>query len=54
MRRKGECPRKPQPTNNRNTINIMITNTVPGTPPLPLRRIQPIGSAAAVTCYLKT
>lgn len=31
-----------------------MTTTDPGTPALPLRRIQPIGSAAAVTCYLKT
>ncbi|WP_089174472.1 hypothetical protein [Bosea sp. AS-1] len=32
----------------------MTTTTMPGPPMLPLRRIQPIGSAAAVTCYLKT
>lgn len=31
-----------------------MTTMIPGTPALPLRRIQPIGSAAAVTHYLKT
>ncbi|TAJ33796.1 hypothetical protein [Bosea sp. (in: a-proteobacteria)] len=31
-----------------------MTTTDPGTPALPLRRIQPVGSAASVTCYVKT
>ncbi|WP_420100736.1 hypothetical protein [Bosea sp. (in: a-proteobacteria)] len=31
-----------------------MTTMIQGTPALPLRRIQPIGSAAAVTHYLKT
>jgi hypothetical protein len=32
----------------------MTTTTIQGATPRPLRRIQPIGSAAAVTCYVKT
>ena len=33
---------------------MMTTTSIPGTTPRSLRRIQPIGSAAAVTCYVKT
>lgn len=32
----------------------MTMTTIQGATPRPLRRIQPIGSAAAVTCYVKT
>lgn len=31
-----------------------MTMTIPGTPTPQLRRLQPVGSAASVSCYLKT